>query len=84
RTDEPEHPSTLSDQLINTSRTPGEAHTVKAYAHDLKDWFVYLAGLGLDWRSVVAGAADRAASGCRSRSRSAASPPRTTPQKPSE
>ncbi|MEU0374969.1 site-specific integrase [Streptomyces sp. NPDC006283] len=25
----------------------------KAYAHDLKDWLVYLAGRGLDWRSVT-------------------------------
>ncbi|MFE5038968.1 site-specific integrase [Streptomyces sp. NPDC056683] len=28
-------------------------NTVKAYAHDLKDWFVYLAGRGLDWQSVT-------------------------------
>ncbi|WP_078859721.1 tyrosine-type recombinase/integrase [Streptomyces rubellomurinus] len=28
-------------------------NTVKAYAHDLKDWFVFLAGRGLDWRSVA-------------------------------
>ncbi|MFK0258672.1 tyrosine-type recombinase/integrase [Streptomyces sp. NPDC090445] len=28
-------------------------NTVKAYAHDLKDWFVYLASRGLDWRSVT-------------------------------
>ncbi|MEU4290923.1 tyrosine-type recombinase/integrase [Kribbella sp. NPDC026596] len=27
-------------------------NTVKAYAHDLKDWFVFLARLGLDWREV--------------------------------
>ncbi|MFE0654714.1 tyrosine-type recombinase/integrase [Streptomyces sp. NPDC059534] len=28
-------------------------NTVKAYAHDLKDWFVYLTGRGLDWQSVT-------------------------------
>lgn len=28
-------------------------NTVKAYAHDLKDWFVYLGGRGLDWRSAT-------------------------------
>jgi len=27
-------------------------NTIKAYAHDLKDWFVFLAGRGLDWREV--------------------------------
>ena len=26
---------------------------VKAYAHDLKDWFVYHGGVGLDWREVT-------------------------------
>ena len=25
-------------------------NTVKGYAHDLKDWFGFLAGHGLDWR----------------------------------
>ncbi|MGH3755993.1 MAG: site-specific integrase, partial [Pseudonocardiaceae bacterium] len=24
-----------------------------AYAHDLKDWFTYLAGHGLDWRRAT-------------------------------
>lgn len=28
-------------------------NTVKAYAHDLKDWFCYLAVRGLDWQSVT-------------------------------
>lgn len=27
-------------------------NTVKAYAHDLKDWFGFLAARGLDWREV--------------------------------
>ena len=27
-------------------------NTVKAYAHDLKDWLIFLAGRGLDWREV--------------------------------
>lgn len=27
-------------------------NTVKAYAHDLKDWFVFLTAGGLDWREV--------------------------------
>lgn len=28
-------------------------NTVKAYAHDLKDWFTYLTGHNLDWRTVT-------------------------------
>jgi integrase/recombinase XerD len=28
-------------------------NTINAYAHDLKDWFTYLAGHGLDWRSAT-------------------------------
>lgn len=35
--------------LASIERSP---NTVKAYAHDLKDWFAFLAGRGLDWRSV--------------------------------
>ena len=35
--------------LSGIERSP---NTVKAYAHDLKDWFEFLAGRGLDWRSV--------------------------------
>ena len=35
--------------LAAIERSP---NTVKAYAHDLKDWFVFLAGRGLDWRAV--------------------------------
>jgi integrase/recombinase XerD len=27
--------------------------SVKAYAHDLKDWFGFLAGRGVDWRAVT-------------------------------
>lgn len=27
-------------------------NTVKAYAHDLKDWFAFLAGRSADWRDV--------------------------------
>lgn len=27
-------------------------NTIKAYAHDLKDWWTYLDGRGLDWKSV--------------------------------
>lgn len=36
--------------LAATERSP---NTVKAYAHDLKDWFAFLDGRGLDWRSVA-------------------------------
>jgi integrase/recombinase XerD len=36
--------------LSSIERSP---NTVKAYAHDLKDWFVFLEGRGLDWRSVT-------------------------------
>jgi integrase len=28
-------------------------NTVKAYAHDLKDWFVFLDGRGVDWAAVT-------------------------------
>src|SRR5215475_12759152 len=35
--------------LTDIERSP---NTVKAYAHDLKDWFAFLAGRGLDWREV--------------------------------
>ena len=36
--------------LTAIERSP---NTIKAYAHDLKDWFVFLAGRGLDWRAVT-------------------------------
>jgi integrase/recombinase XerD len=36
--------------LTAIDRSP---NTVKAYAHDLKDWMSYLAGGGLDWRTVT-------------------------------
>jgi hypothetical protein len=35
--------------LTSIERSP---NTVKAYAHDLKDWFIYLNGHDLDWRAV--------------------------------
>ena len=35
--------------MSDIERSP---NTVKAYAHDLKDWFVFLAERGLDWRRV--------------------------------
>ena len=35
--------------LSDIERSP---NTVKAYAHDLKDWFTFLADRGLDWRAV--------------------------------
>ncbi|MDQ6782988.1 MAG: site-specific integrase [Actinomycetota bacterium] len=35
--------------LSDIERSP---NTVKAYAHDLKDWFVFLVERGLDWRQV--------------------------------
>src|SRR3954453_16835216 len=35
--------------LTDVDRSPD---TVKAYAHDLKDWFVFLACRGLDWGEV--------------------------------
>lgn len=36
--------------LASIERSP---NTVKAYAHDLKDWFTFLVGRGLDWRAVT-------------------------------
>ncbi|MGQ7788321.1 site-specific integrase [Nesterenkonia sp. K-15-9-6] len=35
--------------LTRIERSP---NTVKAYAHDLKDWFEFLSAEGLDWREV--------------------------------
>lgn len=35
--------------LTDVERSP---NTVKAYAHDLKDWFSFLSGRGLDWQEV--------------------------------
>jgi len=35
--------------LAGVERSP---NTVKAYAHDLKDWFGYLGGHGLDWQAA--------------------------------
>ncbi len=35
--------------LSSIERSP---NTVKAYAHDLKDWFAFLGDRGLDWRDV--------------------------------
>jgi integrase/recombinase XerD len=35
--------------LAAVERSP---NTVKAYAHDLKDWFACLGGHGLDWQTV--------------------------------
>jgi len=36
--------------LASIERSP---NTVKAYAHDLKDWFTFLAARGLDWQAVT-------------------------------
>ena len=36
--------------LTSIEKSP---NTVKAYAHDLKDWFTYLAGHDLDWQVVT-------------------------------
>jgi site-specific recombinase XerD len=36
--------------LASVERSP---NTIKAYAHDLKDWFTFLAAHGLDWRSAT-------------------------------
>lgn len=36
--------------LSSIERSP---NTVKAYAHDLKDWFTFLGRQGLDWRTVT-------------------------------
>ena len=35
--------------LSDVERSPS---TIKAYGHDLKDWFVFLAGRSLDWQPV--------------------------------
>jgi hypothetical protein len=35
--------------LTDIERSP---NTIKAYAHDLKDWLVFLDQRGLDWREV--------------------------------
>ena len=38
--------------LASIERSP---NTVKAYAHDLKDWFAFLGGRAQDWRAVDVG-----------------------------
>ncbi len=43
-------PSVLKAYGDAVERSP---NTVKGYAHDLKDWFTYLAGRRLDWRAVT-------------------------------
>lgn len=35
--------------LTETELSP---NTIRAHAHDLKDWFVFLKEYGLDWQSV--------------------------------
>ncbi|WP_418896311.1 tyrosine-type recombinase/integrase [Streptomyces cupreus] len=44
--------------LTDIERSP---NTVKAHAHDLKDWFVFLDRRGLDWREVRLGRVRRLA-----------------------
>ncbi|HWR49348.1 MAG TPA: site-specific integrase [Pseudonocardiaceae bacterium] len=36
--------------LASVEKSP---NTIKAYAHDLKDWLTYLGGRGLDWRCAT-------------------------------
>src|SRR3546814_16319241 len=36
--------------LPDIERSP---NTIKAYAHDLKDWFTFLAGRAREWQSVI-------------------------------
>ncbi|MGH3611572.1 MAG: site-specific integrase [Pseudonocardia sp.] len=36
--------------LASVEKSP---NTIKAYAHDLKDWWAYLAGHGLVWQGVT-------------------------------
>lgn len=36
--------------LASIEKSP---NTLKAYAHDLKDWFTYLGGRGLDWQAAT-------------------------------
>ena len=36
--------------LTSIEKSP---NTIKAYAHDLKDWFAYLTRHGLDWQVVT-------------------------------
>ncbi len=41
-----------SGYLAYLTRIERSPNTVKAYAHDLKGWFVFLGGQDLDWREV--------------------------------
>ena len=36
--------------LTSIEKSP---NPIKAYAHDLKDWFTYLTGHELDWQGIV-------------------------------
>ena len=72
--------------LASVEKSP---NTVKAYAHDLKDWFTYLAGHGLDWQAGDAGGRCRvrrvaaaAAGGPRRQGRGTADSGATTAQRP--
>lgn len=47
--------------LAETERSP---NTIKAHAHDLKDWFVFLDEYGLDWQSVKLEDVGRSSGGC--------------------
>src|ERR1700737_182499 len=66
--------------LTSIERSP---NTVKAYAHDLKDWFTYLAGHDLDWQA----ASGEGVGGCvggrgrRGRARRAHRPSRPPPRR---
>lgn len=50
--------------LTQIERSP---NTVKAYAHDLKDWFVFLGARGLDWREVRLRTSSSSSPGCAAR-----------------
>jgi len=47
--------------LASVERSP---NTIKAYAHDLKDWFSFLALRELDWRTAALEESPRLWPGC--------------------
>ena len=52
--------------LTGIERSP---NTIKAYAHDLKDWFEFLADCETDWRAVGLEMSARSCPGCGHRPR---------------
>ncbi|MFV9459186.1 MULTISPECIES: site-specific integrase [Rhodococcus] len=47
--------------LADIERSP---NTIKAHAHDLKDWFTFLGEIECDWQTVRLEESERSSDGC--------------------